>query len=293
MPAAGATPAGPRSDGHRLGGSILRPCSGGRQAPAFRWGRFGGSPTSWMLGRVVEEVLAGGFVSAVVRVGDTVRRPAAPEFVRRLLTFLGEREWAGAPRWLGVDERGRDVLSYLLGDVPWQPERHVEVRTEGALARVAGLVRELHDLTAGTELAEGGEVVCHNDLSPKNTVYRDGGSGLLPVAFLDWDIAAPGRRVHDVAHVCWQYVGLGPSVDPARAAGQVRLLADAYGLDERGELVDAVLWWQDRCWRGIAAKAAAGDPAMTRLRDRGVVEAIQTDRDWTAAQRGTLERALR
>jgi hypothetical protein len=117
-------------------------------------------------------------------------------------------------------------------------------------------VRELHDLTAGTELAEGGEVVCHNDLSPRNTVYRD----LLPVASLDWDIAAPGRRVHDVAHVCWQFVGLGPGADPHRAGRQVRLVAEAYGLGERGELVDTVLWWQERCWRGIAAKAAAGDP---------------------------------
>lgn len=242
---------------------------------------------------MAEEALSGGFVSAVVRVGETVRRPAAAEFVRRVLVFLGERGWDGAPRWLGVDERGRDVLSYLDGDVPWRPERHGEVRTDGALARVAGLVRELHDLTAGTELAAGGEVVCHNDLSPKNTVYRDDGRGLLPVAFLDWDIAAPGRRVHDVAHVCWQYVGLGPDAHPDRAAAQVRLVADAYGLDERDELVAAVLWWQDRCWRGIAAKAAAGDPAMARLRAGGVVEAVRAAHEWTAAHRGTLERALR
>gem|GEM_PF-752066 len=190
----------------------------------------------------------------MVRVGDTVRRPAASPFVRRVLIYLGERGWAGAPRWLGVDERGRDVLSYLDGDVPWQRERQPAMRTDAALAGIATLVRELHDLTAGTELAEGGEVVCHNDLSPRNTVYRD----LLPVAILDWDIAAPGRRLHDVAHVCWQFVGLGPGADPHRAGRQVRLVAEAYGLGERGELVDTVLWWQERCWRGIAAKAAAG-----------------------------------
>jgi aminoglycoside phosphotransferase (APT) family kinase protein len=70
---------------------------------------------------------------------------------------------------------------------------------------VAELVRQFHDLTAGTLLADGQEVVCHNDLSPKNTVYRDLGRGLRPVAFLDWDLAAPGRRLHDVAHLCWQY----------------------------------------------------------------------------------------
>jgi hypothetical protein len=244
-------------------------------------------------GRVEEEVLAGGFVTAVVRVGETVRRAPAPAYARRLLTFLGERGWGGAPRLLGVDERGRDVLAYLDGDVPWEPERQAAVRTDAALARVATLVRELHDLTAGSDLAAGGEVVCHNDLSPRNTVYRDRGQGLLPVAFLDWDIAGPGRRVEDVAHVCWQFVGLGPGADPDRAAAQVRLIADSYGLAERGELVDAVLWWQDRCWRGIEAEAAAGDPAKTSLRDSGVCDAIRADHAWTAAHRPTLEGALR
>lgn len=29
-----------------------------------------------------------------------------------------------------------------------------------------------------------------------------------------------------------------------------------------GEVVDTMLWWQDRCWRGIRAEATAGDPVM-------------------------------
>jgi len=41
-----------------------------------------------------------------------------------------------------------------------------------------------------------------------------------PVAFIDWDLAVPGRRIHDVAHVCWQYLGLGPGADTGgRRAG--------------------------------------------------------------------------
>jgi len=238
---------------------------------------------------VAEEELPGGFVSAVVRVGDTVRRPTAPPFVRRLLRFLADRGWGGAPRLLGVDERGRDVLSFVAGDVPWEVSLQEEFRTDAALAGVARLVREFHDLTAGTDLAGDAEVVCHNDLSPRNTVYRR----LLPVAFLDWDIAGPGLRVEDVAHVCWQFVGLGPSADPDRAAAQVRGIADAYGLDEREQLLDTVLWWQDRCWRGIEAEAAAGDPAKVRLRDSGVCDAIRAAHAWTAAHRAGLERALR
>jgi hypothetical protein len=240
-----------------------------------------------------ERPLPGGFVNGVVRVGDTVRRPAQPPFVPDLLRHFERHGWSGAPRYLGVDDRGREVLTYLDGHVAWEKEQPADVRSDGSLVAVARLVRQFHDLTAGSELAGGQEVVCHNDLSPKNTVYRDLGQGLRPVAFIDWDIAAPGARVHDVAHVCWQYVGLGPSVaDPGDAARQVRLVADAYQLANRTGLVESILWWQDRCWRGIEAAAAAGEPAMVRLRDLGGAAEVKAAYHWTVEHRATLERTL-
>ncbi|TDC07884.1 trifolitoxin immunity protein, partial [Streptomyces sp. 8K308] len=223
---------------------------------------------------MTESPLPGGFVNAVVRVGDTVRRPvsARAEFVGELLRLLEAGGWHGSPRHLGVDGQGREVLGYLEGHVAWESRQPAAVSSDESLVAVARLVREFHDLTAGSALAGDEEVVCHNDLSPKNTVYRPVGGELRPVAFIDWDLAAPGSRVHDVAHVCWQYLGLGPSVaDPAEAGRRMRLVADGYGLADRRELVATVLWWQDRCWRGIRAAAEAGNPAMVRLRDAGVV----------------------
>ena len=199
---------------------------------------------------MAERPLPGGFVTAVARAGNTVRRapPPDPAFVRALLRLFDQRGWDGAPRFLGIDEQGREMLSFLDGHVAWQPAQPPGVTEPASLARVAELVREFHDLTAGTPLAGRCEVVCHNDLAPRNTVYRDTGSGLRPVAFIDWDIAAPGARIHDLAHVCWQYVGLGPGIADAPAAGQrMRLICDAYGLRDRDLLVDTVLWWQDRC----------------------------------------------
>src|SRR5215472_3222140 len=135
-------------------------------------------------------------VSAVVRAGSTVRR-AQPEdagFVHAVLRWFERHGWNGAPRYLGADELGREVLSFIDGHVAWERAQPPSVASDAALARVAGLVREFHDLTAGTPLAAGAEVVCHNDLSPRNTVYRDSGTGLAPVAFIDWDLAAAGRR---------------------------------------------------------------------------------------------------
>jgi hypothetical protein len=57
---------------------------------------------------------------------------------------------------------------------------------------------------------------CATTICRRNTVYRDVGDGLRPFAFIDWDIAAPGSRIHDVAHVCWQYVVLGPESSMSR-----------------------------------------------------------------------------
>jgi hypothetical protein len=244
---------------------------------------------------VSEERLPGGFVTAVVRVGDTVRRsppPGAP-FVRALLRWFERHGWDGAPRFLGTDDQGRDVLSFIDGHVAWQSAQPAAVSSPDSLAQVARLVRQFHDLTAATPLAGGQEVVCHNDLSPKNTVYRDGGTGLAPVAFLDWDIAAPGARRHDVAHVCWQYLDLGPRItDPVLAGRRMRLICDAYGLDDRGQLIDTVEWWQDRCWRGILAKAAAGDRAMISLRDSGAVRSVRDAAAWVVSHRAELAAGL-
>ncbi|MFE7931307.1 phosphotransferase [Streptomyces sp. NPDC057456] len=242
-----------------------------------------------------ESFLPGGFVNAVVRVGDTVRRPtsARTKFVGDLLRLLEASGWGGAPRYLGVDDEGREALSYLDGHVAWEPRQPAAVSSDESLVTVARLVRQFHDLTAGTPLASDEEVVCHNDLSPKNTVYQLCGGELRPVAFIDWDLAAPGARIHDIAHVCWQYLALGPSVtDVEKTARRMRLIVDSYELPDRQRLVSTILWWQDRCWRGIETQADAGDLAMARLREAGAVRQIQSAYQWVSDHRDALERSV-
>ncbi|WP_159393973.1 hypothetical protein [Streptomyces sp. NRRL F-5755] len=101
-----------------------------------------------------EVPLPGGSAHAVVRVGRTVRRPATPRsrFVRELLRHFERHGWPGAPRHLGSDEVGRDVPDYMDGHVAWEPVQPEAVHSDASLVRTARLVRQFHELTAGTAL---------------------------------------------------------------------------------------------------------------------------------------------
>jgi phosphotransferase family enzyme len=240
-------------------------------------------------------VLPGGHINQVIRIGATVRRtpPVRANFVHDLLGLLERRGWAGAPRFHGLDDQGREILDYIDAHVPWDRTRYPDPYPDQTLIQVAGLVREFHDLTCGSPLAGTHEVICHNDLSPRNTVYTLDQDGPQPVAFIDWDLAAPGERIHDLAHVCWQHLDLGPAVkDVADAARRIRLICDAYGLTDPHRIIATILWWQERCWRGIDTAADQGEPAMIHLREHGAVDEVRTAHHWVTTHRADLEAPL-
>lgn len=171
------------------------------------------------LSGLTEERLDGGNThgGAVVRVGSTVRRPAGPwtPHVHALLCHLAEKGFDGAPRAHGLDDAGREILDYIEG-VVIHPDHDTLVHADDdALAGVARVIRGYHDAvadfpSAGRTWGENGadpigpyELVCHNDLAPWNLVRGDDGAW----TFIDWDLAAPGRRAWDLG---WALLGLIP-----------------------------------------------------------------------------------
>ena len=67
-----------------------------------------------------EMSLSGGRLTpGIVRVGNTVRRPgkANAAFAHDLLLFLEDQDFPFAPRFLGMDDQGREILSYLEGEI--------------------------------------------------------------------------------------------------------------------------------------------------------------------------------
>jgi hypothetical protein len=252
-----------------------------------------------------EVPLSGGNASGVVvRVGDTVRRRAGPwtPTVHALLDHLHAVGFAGAPRALGIDEQGREVLSYVPGVVAW-PDRVDLLDPDHRLVRVARLVRDFHDAVAGFSPppdsrwqvlipADGADIIAHHDLAPWNLVIGQ------RWAFIDWDTAAPGTRLWDLAYALHGFVPLSadPQLRRSYAARRMRNFVDAYGLDQaQRHALLAMLAVRTRSMADfLAAQAALGAQPWTRLWQDGHERAWRADatyierhtEDWTRALLG-------
>ncbi len=197
------------------------------------------------------ELPAGDVTVGVVRIGDTVRRPRQPtsDAVAAYLTHLEQAGFDRAPRYLGIDSQGREVLSFLAGDVPGDPVE-AWAAADDVLAGVGRLARLLHDASAGyrpatplQDRAPGrpapafppGEavLVAQRDITPQNTVFRDGAAwGLIDFDLSDWT-----TRSLDLANTASHWVPLRDPVDRAPVyegidvGRRLRLLLDGYGRD--------------------------------------------------------------
>jgi hypothetical protein len=242
-------------------------------------------------GPLEEEPLRGGKnATEVVRVGGTVRRTREPGsgYTARLLAYLEATRYPYAPRYLGVDERGRDVLTFIPGEV----SRHPGERAEDAYARGGEMLRRLHDATAGHPLAAGGDCVLHGDPGPFNTIF-DGG---LPVAFIDWWSCRPGTPLEDLGYMAWTWCLQCEETRSADAhpddivpletqARHLRALRDGYDPGVEAErLLAAMIRTQDRL---VAQETAnAGDVRQPVSRRKWAMLAIA----WAAGCRALIRR---
>lgn len=200
--------------------------------------------------------LSGGNVNAgVVRVGNTVRRNPAPSSysIHRLLQHLEAKGFAGSPRFLGYDEKQREVLSFIEGQVgiltfAWE--------SDAALTSAVQLLRQYHDSTVDFRAdvhdwafvypdVTRHEVICHNDFGLYNLVYVDDRA----VGIIDFDLAGPGPRLRDLAYAAYWLTPLSlNSVDQipyaeqdlANGSRRLKLLCSQYGFSLTTDFVEMV-----------------------------------------------------
>jgi hypothetical protein len=235
-----------------------------------------------------ELLLTGGRITqGVARVGNTVRRPTGPHtpFVHSLLRHLEEVGFEGAPRVLGIDEWGREILTFIEGYVPPDLATWSDVQ----LVRAAALIRHFHDATAGSALAGAEEVVCHNDLSPCNTVFVKG----MPAAFIDFDVAAPGTRSQDLGYAMWLFLDLGPDGADTRTQGRrIRMMCEAYGIGSEFDAISAIAHSQRATLKRSLSRLHSGGSASSVAYAQSSVEWIRGELVWLDAHRNELEAAM-
>ncbi|MEV8038754.1 aminoglycoside phosphotransferase family protein [Streptomyces sp. NPDC086182] len=251
-----------------------------------------------------EEALVGGMANAgaVFRWGELVERPA-PRNARALhayLRALKERGFDAAPAPVGLTADGREQLTFIPGDVALPPFPYWAM-TSSALESVGSLLRRLHETSAAVavdtraewppDLAdpEGETMLCHNDVCPENVVFRDGRAAAL----IDFDLAAPGRALWDIAMTARYWV---PMLDPGLgAAARLRILADSYGLSAggRAELPGVIEQATEVCRAFVARRVAGGDPVCLKaLAERGGWERWDRMQTWLVDHRKTFTAAL-
>lgn len=243
-------------------------------------------------------------MTTVVRIGDTVRRPAGrwTPAVHSLLRHLEDVGFEGAPRVLGFDEQGREVLTYLSTDSSprW---------SDAALVGAGRLVRRLHEALRDFAPPPGAvwrypsvgrrapdNPIGHNDLQPGNTVYSDG----VPYGFIDWDLAGPAPPLYDVALAAITFTPLhhGERFRPpgcpsaSERIDRLRVFADAYGIEDRLALLDAVDDLQREDLKEMLQYGEQGiSPYRTFLAGNEYLY-VTWDHEWLLANRRRLEAAL-
>jgi Ser/Thr protein kinase RdoA (MazF antagonist) len=250
-----------------------------------------------------EVPLAGGDVhvgeNIVVRVGDTVHRPTGPHTpaVHALLDHFAAMGLEGVPRVLGFDERGREILTHLPGRAALAPVPE----GDDLVFALGEFLRAMHECQDGFRpdpkapwqrlvgAPATGDVICHNDLFWANVIVDDGRfAGLI-----DWDLAAPAPRLHDVASAATFWAPLRPDDQAAgwglptgRRRARLLALCEGYRLPkaERPALLDAVL---ERATYALATTRLWGRderrPGWAQMWDRDQDRYLVARDAWVAA----------
>jgi len=207
--------------------------------------------------------------------------------IHALLCHLEAVGFRGAPRSFGWDSQGRHLVEWVNGiraDNPTAPDAALDPE------RIGAFMREMHDALAsfvppqGVEWFQGlpgpgAEMIIHQDISPSNIVVTPDGR----LVAIDWDAAAPGTRLWDLAHAAHAFAPLARGgLDAAVAADRLARFADGYGLSEaqRAELLPLLAARSERMYEYLDAMRVTGESPWIELWERGVGTVWKSDAQW-------------
>lgn len=243
-----------------------------------------------------EEVLEGGNMNHIVRKANTVLRPTGywSPCVHELLKNLEKQGFEGAPKFLGIDDSNREILTFISGEVSGNkyPDLEPYMWSDETLVGLARLLRRFHDSTEGFTLMSEGkwqlsyadeskhEVICHNDAALYNVVFQQG----APVALIDFDMAGPGPRIWDIAYTLYTSVPLA-SFAPDYSSGttvsyqsdlhaaerirRIQLFFESYGTPVPDDLQQWIIQRLTTLCDTLRNGAADGNSAFQKMVEEG------------------------
>lgn len=243
-----------------------------------------------------EEVLKGGNVNHIIRKENMVHRPTGywSPSVHELLKHLEKQGFEGAPRFLGIDDSDREILSFIPGEVPGNeyPELEPYMWSDETLVGLACLLGRFHDATEGSTLLAKGqwqlsyvedrehEVICHNDAALYNVVFQNENA----VALIDFDMAGPGPRMWDIAYTLYTSVPLASfqpnhtsektvvyqsNLHSRERSRRIHLFFESYGIPIPNELYQWIIQRLTTMCDTLRNGAAEGNLAFQKMLDEG------------------------
>jgi hypothetical protein len=254
-----------------------------------------------------EEVLSGGYSTPVVRVEDTVRRATGPwsPAVHGLLRHLERQNFDATPRFLGFDDQGREILTFIPGEVgnyPLPPDAW----SDEALVHAARLLRRYHDATVGYAPPDSTvwhlqapfgprEVICHNDFAAVQPRFRG------PETPCHHRLRHGRARPEGMGRVLRSLL-LCPTLRqralalarPTRVCGHEQAFCDTYGLaaEQRRALPEIIEIRLETLCAFIERSTAAGDSGVERVIEVGHLALYRRDIDLLRRRRDELRKSL-
>lgn len=214
--------------------------------------------------------------------------------MHELLLHLENRGFDGTPKFLGVDDSGREILTFISGEVPGNdyPDLKPYMWSDDTLRELARLLRRYHDATQDFTPTTTGdwqftyvdqskhEVICHNDAALYNVVFQ----GRSPVALIDFDMAGPGPRMWDIAYSLYTSVPLAsfapdaslqrtvtyqPELHAEDRRRRIRVFMESYGMPVPRDLQRWVIERLHALCDALKMGAAKGNSAFQRMIDEG------------------------
>ena len=252
-----------------------------------------------------EEALMGGLITFPVRIQGNVHRESGPwtPSVHALLRHLEDAGFDGAPRVVGFDDVGREVLTYVDGE-PGSLRFPQGLLHQHGLMALGRFIRRFHDaVTAfvpapdavyriGARPLGPGEIVCHGDLGYWNTVWR----GDEVVGLIDWDTAEPAPPLRDVAVAAMTTVPMHDDewavrvgfLPPLDRRARLAAFCAGYGDVTPAEVVEAAAESMRVEMERLQVFGAEGREPWASLLEGGQLQMFGNVATWIAVNRASL-----